>query len=427
MKRMRDGCIHALAISTLLLAPQICRAQTVRVSLPFDVVDTLDQARFKIRVPANWNGTLLVYLQGTKAGPTPEPVVVPPVIPGSEPALEATLLARGYALAASEFGTWDTQVKEGIADSFAVTHYFRGRIGDPKRVILWGTSNGALGVLKMLEDYPRSFDGGVATCTPAAGLPRGMDRHLDFAVAYDAAFGWPADKWGPLEYPKDTLNLQTDVMPFAQVPKADGSNRGLWEFIRLVHGVPSDSFWGTNPIYGYQGWMLNLIFATWARASNQTFAAGPFAQNVDHKYSLSAEDKAYLATLGVNADELLAKMNARTNVQAAPWARDYVERFGALRGVLRRRVVAIHTMSDNLSQPMQESWYRQAVSDWSCGMRMYLTYTNGLGHCAFTSEQLLAALDALENWLDTNQRPTTADFPEAKGFNNSYVAPKWPY
>jgi len=436
MKRDIAGTI-TFVMAVLLLhtvaTPPALQAQappaTLRVALPFDLVDVLDAAKFKIRVPANWNGTLLVYLQGTKTGAVLEPAVVPPVVAGSQPPLEATLLARGYALAASDFtyASLDMQAKVAVEDALALTSYFRGRVGDPARVILWGTSLGGLVVLKMIEDYPRAFDGAIATCAAAAGMPRGFDRQLDFGLAYAAAFGWPADKWGPLEQLRPDLNLQTDVFAVAQVPKEDGSNRGAWEFIRLVRGIPSESFWGTNPVYGSPGWRINLVIGIWARAVNEGFAAGPFTQNLNRRYTLKPEEKTYLAGLGVNADELLAKMSARANILAAPHARDYMERFGGLRGVLRRPTLTLHNPLDNVVDVSVHSAYRAQVEWWGCQDRLVQAYAKGIGHCVFTSEQLLASVETMERWLNTGTRPDASFFPEDKGFVNNFVPPPWPY
>jgi hypothetical protein len=279
----------------------------------------------------------------------------------------------------------------------------------------------------MIEDYPRAFDGAIATCAAAAGIPRGFDRQLGFSVAYAAAFGWPGDRWGPLEQPRSDLNLQTDVLAVAQAPKEDGSNRGAWEFIRLVSGIPSESFWGTNPVYNSPGWRINLVIGIWARAVNEAFAAGPFTQNLGRRYTLKPEEKTYLAGLGVNADDLLAKMNARTNLMAAPHARDYVERFGGLRGLLRRPTLTLHNPMDNVVDVSVQSAYRAQVDWWGCQDRLMQVYSKGIGHCVFTSEQLLTALEAMENWLNTGKRPDAAAFPEALGFDNAFVPPPWPY
>ncbi len=362
-----------LAVVSVMAAALQAQAPSgaLRVALPFDLIDVLGGVKFKIRVPRNWNGTLLVYLQGTKLAPIPEPIVVPPVLPGSQPALEETLLSRGYALAASDFD-------EGAQDSLAVTSYFRGRVGDPSRVILWGTSGGGLYALKMIEEFPRAFDGAIATCAPAAGMARNLDFRLGFCLAYAAAFGWPEDKWGPVGDLREGLTFQADVAPVAQLPKADGSNRGGWEFIRLVTGFPTEAFWGTDPVYGVTGWMANLVFATQQREQAESAAAGPIGQNLDHHYTLKPEEKTYLAGLGINADELLAKMNARTNIRAAPHARDYSVRFGAVRGLLRRPVLTLHTTMDTLAHVAHEGAYRAQVEWWNCQDRLVQAYVKGV-------------------------------------------------
>ena len=415
------------------VAPCPATAQTpggggLSITPPFTLVDSLDGAQFKIRVPVNWNGTLLVYLQGTKTGaPPPEPSLVPPLLPGNEPPLEDTLLSRGYALAASQVSTSDWQPKAEIQDTFALTAYFRGRVGEPKRVILLGSSLGGLTVLKLMEDYPRSFAGGIATSSPAAGMPLRFDRTLDTALAYDAVFGWPVDRWGPIDDVKAGINFSTEVNPVVQWPKPDGSNRGGWEFIRLVTGVSSEAFWTTDPIYGYPGFFFQMFWTTSQRESVEMWASGPIVQNLDHRYSLTPEDKAYLAGFGVKADDLLARMNERPKVSPCETCRDYAYRFSTVRGALTKPVIAIHNTRDGVADISHEGYYRDAVA--SRGQSEYLvqTYVSGVGHCAFTATQILTALAAMENWLDTGVRPEAAAFPETQGFDNKFVPPHWPY
>jgi pimeloyl-ACP methyl ester carboxylesterase len=417
-----------LSVSAPPAWPQAPSGSQVHVNLPFDLVDTLDGAKFKIRVPANWNGTLLVYVQGTKVGaPPPEPSLVPPVLPGSDAPLADTLLSRGYALAASEISPADFQIKAELQDTHALTTYFRGRVGEPTRVVLWGSSMGGLVSLRLMEDYPRSFDGAIALCAPAAGSPRTQDRYLDFGLAYAVVFGWPDDAWGPLENLRSGLNFATDVNPVVNWPKSDGSNRGGWEFIRLVNGLAPAPFWQTDPMNGRTGFFLQMLFATWFRALAQDWAAGPVAQNVDHEYSLTSDERTYLAGLGVPVDDLLAKLNARRNIEASPLARDYITRFGGVRGNLEKPVLTMHTTLDTLIDSRHESAYLKSVEFWSRQENLVQVYVQAVGHNAYTAKQLLAALAAMESWLDTGTKPGPAAFPAELGFDNAFVPPPWPY
>jgi hypothetical protein len=212
-----------------------------------------------------------------------------------------------------------------------------------------------------------------------------------------------------------------------QWPTPDGSNRGRWEFVRLVNGIGSDAFWKNDPMWGYPAFLLNMRWSTEHREIQEAFAAGPIAQNRDHRYTLSPGDKTYLAGLGVNADDLLAKMNSRTNISACPWGRDYAERFGGVRGKLSRPVLTLHTIGDGVNEVSNESAYRAAVEWWGREQYLVQAYVTGFGHCAFTSKQWLSALAAIEQWLDSGVRPNASAFPEAEGFDNRFAPPPWPH
>jgi pimeloyl-ACP methyl ester carboxylesterase len=419
---MLAGAIPEAASAQPIVGPGACLA------LPCDIAGELNGAAFKIRIPANWNRTLLVYLLGVKSpsnNPT-EPPLVPPVLRNSEPPLEQTLLSRGYALAGTLVATQDMQLKEEVQDALALTAYLRGRVGDPDRVIVWGTSLGGLAALRLIEDFPRAFDAGIATCAPGAGMAKNMDLRLDFLLAYAAAFGWP-DEWGTLGDLRTGLDFARDVNPKVQWPKPDGSNRGAWEFVRLVNGYSSDAFWNADPMWGSTGFGSTMWMATHLRESFEGWAAGPFTQNLDRRYTLKADENAYLNSLGVNADDLLAKMNARANIAASPRSRDFMERFGGVRGTPRRPVLTLHTTVDPTADVRHESAYRSLVETSGCSENLLQTYVDGVGHCAFTSRQLLTALAAVERWLETGVRPDSSFFPAAEGFNSGFVPAPYPY
>jgi pimeloyl-ACP methyl ester carboxylesterase len=421
------ACLPLTLAAPLRLDAQVPWGGPLRVTLPFNLVDSLDGARFKIQIPVTWNGTLLIYLQGSKTGAAPaEPIVAPPVLPGSAAPLTDTLLSRGYALAASQVATSEWQQKAEFQDTLALTSYFRGRIGEPKRIVLLGTSLGGLAALRLIEEYPRSYDAAIATCAPAAGTPRRMDRMLDFALAYAAVFGWP-EAWGSIEDLRPGLSFVKDVNPVVKWPKPDGSNRGAWEFIRLISGFSSDAFWMTDPIQGFPGYMLSMLWTTQQREAIESWATGPIVQNFDHRYSLSAADKASLANLGIDADDLLGKMNSRAPITTCDRCRDFTYRFATVRGWLTKPAITMHTIGDGLAEINNEGYYRDAVASWGYSTNLAQAFVKGVGHCAFTSTQILTALGAMEKWLDTGTRPDASSFPEAQGFDNSFVPPPWPY
>jgi hypothetical protein len=179
-------------------------------------------------------------------------------------------------------------------------------------------------------------------------------------------------------------------------------------------------------MWGYAGFFMNMLWTTQQRESMEAWAAGPIVQNVGRRYALAPDDKRYLAGLGVNPDELLAKMNSRAPVEACAPCRDFAYRFGTVRGVLTKPVVTLHTTADTVADVSNEGAYRAAVEASGCTDLLAQAYVSGVGHCAFTAAQILTTLAAMEKWLDTGVRPDASSFPEAQGFDNRFVPPLWP-
>ena len=382
------------------------------VELPIDWTGTLNGAPFRIRVPENWNGTLLVFAHGY--GRWPEPAVAPPPIP-----VEERLLALGYAMAGSAFRNPGMSIKEGIQNTLALTGYFRGHVGSPDRVILWGFSMGGLITQASIEKYPGIYDAGIPMCATSAGMTKAGDWYLTPMLAYDAAFGWP-EAWGSVGDVRDDLVFDDDVAPVFMPQLMNPANYGLFEFIRLVSDLPAASFY--PPIGNVAGAMF---FATEGRAEMEVRAGGPPFQNVGHVYTLSEDEIDYLNGLGVDAEGLLATMNAQTEIEAWRPARHYMERYADLSGKIKRPVLSVHTTADGICPVFMESAYRETVAAAGQEDMLVQVYTDGVGHCAFTPQQILDVFAAMEYWLDTGTPPDDSFFA-GEGFLSGYEPLPWP-
>ena len=390
---------------------------------PTTLTGELDGAPYTIVVPDNWNGTLVVHAHGYRDRADHPGEVDDRSAPATpNPALEPFLLAQGYALAGSAYKTNGWAVQDGIVDTRALVSYFRDTVGTPSRTLLWGFSMGSLVTLALAEQTAGHFDGYLAACAVAAGAPRAWDGAVATSLAYKAAFGWN-DAWGTVGDVRDDLDFDTEVVPKMIGEITNPVNFGKFEFIRLVTGAAPLAF----PAPAYPSWILtNMFFGTEGRAELERRAGGPVGQNLTHVYTLSTADKAYLAALGVNADALLAQMNAGRTIAAKTSARNYVEHWADYSGKIKKPVLTLHTQTDSLVPASHESAYAATVTAAGRSALLAQTFTSGNGHCNFTGPQLLTALGALDSWVATGVKPTAATFPAAVGFIPGFVAPAWP-
>ena len=272
------------------------------------------------------------------------------------------------------------------------------------------------------EKYPGIYDGAIAGAGLAAGTPLNFDQALAMSLAYDVAFGWP-EQWGTVGDVRDNLDFDTEVFPLLSAQLSNLLNAGKVEFIRLVCKLPVE----VNGITPF--WLLtDMYYATQVRAELEQRAGGPVAQNLDHVYSLSGAEIAYLGSLGVNGSGLLAEMNARTNIEASIPARNYVERYADYTGNLKRPVITIHTRVDEVAREANETVYRELVETAGKQDMLLQVFANSVGHGNFTGAQLLATVSAMERWLNTGMKPSEAVFfPGLLGFIPGFVPPPWPF
>jgi pimeloyl-ACP methyl ester carboxylesterase len=400
------------------------RGEQAHVTLPFEEEGTIGKAAYRIVVPVNWNGTLLVWAHGAR-DKADHPGEVdnrePEAVPFGNPALEQLFLQQGFAIAGSAFRDNGPVVKEGLQDTVALTSRFRGRVGVPSRTLIWGASLGGQITLQAMQKYPGLYDGGVPLCAAGGGEPRNQDAWTAFALAYEVAFGWPAS-WGLPENVRDDLDFQTEVLPVMLAQVKDPTNIGRFEFVRLVSGMPAADFMA-GP---FPALLSRMSLATEGRSVMERIAGDGVVQNLDHVYTLADDERAYLVGLGVDTDALLAAMSAR-RYAARPSARNRLLNFGDVSGQIGGPLLSMHTTVDGVVLTAHESVLKELVEGAGNGERLVQVFTNGVGHCAFTPPQLLTAVQAMDAWVRTGTRPDPAVFSAALGFVPGFVPPPFPY
>src|SRR5258705_3224519 len=132
--------IVCLLLFSLFLPLPVARSQSESAATlgPLDLSGELHGAPYRIRAPAVWNGTLLVYAHGYRdKADHPGEIDNRSVELAPAPALIPPLLAQGYALAGSAYKDNGWSIDDAIKDTKELTGFFRGNVARPDRTILW--------------------------------------------------------------------------------------------------------------------------------------------------------------------------------------------------------------------------------------------------------------------------------------------------
>jgi pimeloyl-ACP methyl ester carboxylesterase len=394
---------------------------------PIDTTGEINGAPYRIAIPENWNGILLVYGHGYR-DKADHPGEVDnrnaDIAPNS--ALANALLAQGYALAGSAYRDNGWEIEGGIHDLKDLTVYFRDTYGQPDKTILWAFSMGTYIAFESMERFGGIYDGALCGCAGGAGSTQSWDAAGDLALAYDTVFGMPGS-WGNVGDVRDTIDFETEVQPKLVTEVTNPANFPKFEFLRLVAGTPGRGITPPAPPAFYPGWVFTDMFFTMeARSELERRAGGPIVQNLDRDYNLTAAERTYLMGLGIPGaviDGWLLQMNNSRIFEAPKFSRNYVEHYANYTGRIKHPILTMHTVIDPLITVAQEHEYAETIATAGRTRLLKQVYTNGVGHCNFTGPQLLTAVGSIRSWVETGMKPADSNFPSALGFVPGFVPP----
>lgn len=174
---VKRACTFAMMLSVAVWGVAPAQETTEEISGNF-----ADGTRWVARKPANWNGTLLLDLDGAGFGPPPSsgasrPAMAPApgaagarAMPGGGPgAFNIWLLAQGYAIGGTTREPVGYDFPRAAAYLVDVRRRFTEQWSEPKRTLATGGSRGAFVVRMSLELYPEIYDGGMLSAGGGAG------------------------------------------------------------------------------------------------------------------------------------------------------------------------------------------------------------------------------------------------------------------
>lgn len=371
-------------------------------------------------VPANWNGTLLLYSHGYNPGPANPPVNSP------DPATAEALLARGYALAGSSYSRpgWvaDTAAQDGLDTLQAVT----GIIGKPRRAIALGTSFGGMVTGQLAERGRGRLDGAVATCGLMGG---GVDLHnyqLDgsHAIAQLLLAGEQVKlvRFGDQAEVAATTGRMIAALDQAQ---ASPAGRARLALVTALYQEPSWVAGQPKPAPGdldaqvagqVQNLRAILPFILFGRYDVERSAGGNPSWNKGVNYWRQLAESGRLAQVarlyGRAGADLGADLNLLTrtaSVTVDPAAHDWMRRTSTVTGRLAMPVLTLHTTDDGLVPVQHQEEYAEDVRHGGSAGLHRQAYTDRAGHCAFTPAELVASVVTMETRIETGRWDGLAD------------------
>lgn len=364
----------------------------------------LGGAAYRVEVPANWNGKLVMYAHGY-AG-TGNTLVV------SNPQIRRHLIANGYAWAASSYTKNYYDVRAGVEDTNALALAFNKiaaansrPLAAPSRIYITGVSMGGHITAAAIEDEAFTtannrlrYNGAVPMCG-VLGDTELFDYFAGAQVSAQSLAGvatYPFTQWADIQaqvtaalftqFPTAPVTTTTLGNRYKSVLKnLTGGERPLFD-LSLAYGGSFSAVWG---VFGGDGTVNGIL-------NKPVIDTNRFTYTIDN-------DAAATATLNATAQKLTA------DPEANRLRRDGLRWIPVTSGNIHIPVVTLHTLGDLYVPFSMEQIYQKRVAARGNGQWLVQRAIRGATHCDFTVAEQVEAFDAMIRWERDGVKPTGDD------------------
>ncbi len=412
--------------------PQDSRIYFVdETKLPFDEMPGLPSTRdwgvdegagYRIEVPDNWNGDLVVYTHGFRGDGDELTVDNPP--------LRQYFLATGYAWLASSYSKNYYDVRAGVESTNSLVRLFKDTVGDPNRVYITGFSMGGHVIGASVEMFPNrdcgsgwgsrfcrrivnilgelsggvKYDGAAPLCG-VMGDEALFDYFGDFSYGAETLAGVTSQFPAPADY-FNSIFLPTlgglylnplallGANPETAIPNAQGEK--LRTYTTQISGGPRPLADFAFPFF------QQLLFSfSGSDGTVDGIVSGNIYDNTTRAYQLDADPAVSAEEVAFNDGIIRVARDAGVN----PPQLLRVSRVPRIRGRIDVPVLSLHTTGDLFVPFKMQQVYKNDVDNRNRSHNLVQRATRAIGHCEFSPEELIETFDDLVTWVEDGTVP----------------------
>jgi len=375
-------------------------------TLPFDPLPGFDDAErawgvhrgagYRIEVPADWNGSLVMWAHGFRGEGLELTVDNHP--------LRSYLVANGFAWAASSYSSNDYNAGDGVRDTHRLAELFRREFARPDTTYITGLSMGGHITARSLEQYPGDYDGALAICG-AIGDYELFDYFLDYNLAAQqlglGESDFPLDEsYITTDVPEIKRNLEATPGGWPAALNADGE--AFKQLVELRSGGDRPNFdeawnyWHSVPSDAGPG---NFLFGLGVGDGTVAGKPGIVSDNKRVTYQLDLDPKISPKEARFNRDieRVRGDWRLRTSLRLNP--------IPVVTGRIHDPILTLHNLGDLFVPFHNEIAYARDVARNGNSDLLVQRAIRGVGHCEFTPTEMVTGFADLVTWVEEGTRP----------------------
>ena len=362
------------------------------------------RAGYRIEVPDNWNGDLVVWAHGFRGTGLELTVDNHPLRP--------LLISLGYAWAASSYDRNDYDIASGVKSSHALMGRFGDLFAEPDKTYMTGASMGGHITAVAIEQYSEAFDAALPICG-AVGDYALFDYFLDFNLAaQQIGVGGSTFPIDPVTYlfgtvPVIKANLEAFPGGWPVFLNADGTNFKNLVEIRSGGIRPNFDeawfFWNSFPDNG-SGVPGNFLFDLAVGDGSLPRAPGSAVDNVETVYQFDADPALTPAEQALNDSIFRVAAESQTRRKQG------LAQVPIITGDIEVPVLTLHNLGDLFVPVLNEVAYANRVLSEGRSDLLVQRAIRGVGHCDFTEAEFSSAFLDLVQWVEAGIVPDGDNF-----------------